>query len=70
HHWSQLTPREREVLGWVARAKTNPEIARILEMKVRTVEKHMENILAKLALENRASAMLAAIEAGLDTPVS
>jgi DNA-binding CsgD family transcriptional regulator len=64
-HWSRLTPREREVLTWVARGKTNPEIAIILGMRPRTVEKHMENILDKLQLENRAGAMLAAIEHGL-----
>lgn len=63
--WSSLTPREREVLTWVARGKSNPEVAIILGMRPRTAEKHMENILAKLALENRAAAMLAAIEHGL-----
>lgn len=61
----RLTPREREVLAWVARGKTNPEIAVILGAGQRTIEKHLENILAKLAVENRAGAMLIALERGL-----
>lgn len=62
---SRLTPREREVLAWVADGKTNPEIALILAASRRTVEKHMERILAKLALENRAQAVRVALERGL-----
>lgn len=60
-----LTPREREVLGWIARGKSNPEIALILGSRPRTVEKHVENILAKFHVENRASAMLIALERGI-----
>jgi DNA-binding CsgD family transcriptional regulator len=51
-----LRPRESEVGGWLAQGKTNPEIAIILGISPRTVEKHMERILEKLGVENRAAA--------------
>lgn len=51
-----LTPREAEVLYWLAEGKTNPEIATILDSSRRTVEKHVEHILRKLGVENRATA--------------
>lgn len=53
-----LTPREAEVAVWLARGRTNPEIATILALRQRTVEKHVENILAKLAAENRTEAAM------------
>jgi DNA-binding CsgD family transcriptional regulator len=54
----ELTPRENEVLDWIARGKSNPEIATILGLSVRTIYKHVENIFAKLGLESRAQAMV------------
>jgi DNA-binding CsgD family transcriptional regulator len=39
-----LTPRERQILAWVARGKTNPEIAQILWVAPSTVRKHLENV--------------------------
>lgn len=51
-----LTPREADVAIWLARGRTNPEIASILGMRPRTVEKHVENILCKLGVENRTAA--------------
>jgi DNA-binding CsgD family transcriptional regulator len=53
-----LTRRESEVLLWVAQGKTNGEIARILGGSRRTIDKHVEHLLAKLKLENRANAVL------------
>lgn len=53
-----FTPRESEVAVWLARGRTNPEIASILGMSRRTVEKHVENILAKLAAGNRTEAAM------------
>ncbi|MBL9210451.1 MAG: response regulator [Opitutaceae bacterium] len=50
-----LTPRQAEVAYWVAQGKTNPEIAVILGASPRTIDKHMERILARLEVENRAS---------------
>jgi DNA-binding response OmpR family regulator/DNA-binding CsgD family transcriptional regulator len=57
----QLTPRESEVLMWVARGKSNRDIAEILRLSPRTVNKHLEQIYAKLGLENRASAAALAV---------
>ncbi len=51
----KLTPREAEIACWLAAGKSNPEIACILHCKRRTVEKHVERILEKLGVENRAS---------------
>lgn len=53
-----LTAREAEVAAWLARGKSNPEIAVIVGMKERTVEKHLEHIYAKLGVENRVAATL------------
>ena len=54
---STLTRREREVLSWIAKSKSNPEIGIILGVSPRTVEKHVERILEKLGVESRAAAM-------------
>lgn len=51
-----LTVRESEVLFWLANGKTNREIAEILGMGVRTVNKHLEQIFPKLGVENRTAA--------------
>jgi DNA-binding CsgD family transcriptional regulator len=52
----QLTPREAEVLGWVGQGKTNWEIGAILGIAEKTAGKHLENIFAKLNVENRTAA--------------
>jgi DNA-binding response OmpR family regulator/DNA-binding CsgD family transcriptional regulator len=57
----QLTPRESEVLMWVARGKSNRDIAEILKLSPRTVNKHLEQVYAKLGVENRASAAALAL---------
>jgi DNA-binding CsgD family transcriptional regulator len=51
-----LTRRERQILGWVARGKTNPEIAEILWIAPTTVRRHLENIYAKLGVHTRTAA--------------
>lgn len=51
-----LTAREAEVLGWVARGKTNGEIARLLFISPHTVRKHVENIFEKLNVRTRTAA--------------
>jgi DNA-binding CsgD family transcriptional regulator len=57
-----LTPREGEVLIWVAQGKTNPEVATILGVQPSTVRTHLERIFAKLGVETRHAAGLRAIE--------
>eukprot|EP00752_Nemacystus_decipiens_P018876 g16932.t1 len=56
-----LTKRESEVLYWLAQGKTNKEIAEILEIGARTVDKHLEQMFPKLGVENRTSAAGVAI---------
>ncbi|WP_414653260.1 response regulator [Hyphomicrobium sp.] len=56
-----LTTREAEVLLWIARAKSNRDIAQILGMSPRTVNKHLEQIYVKLGVENRAAAATIAV---------
>ncbi|THU04480.1 response regulator transcription factor [Lampropedia puyangensis] len=51
-----LTPRETEVLSWVAKGKTNRDIADILGLSPRTVNKHLEHVFEKLGVETRAAA--------------
>jgi DNA-binding CsgD family transcriptional regulator len=58
-----LTPRETEVLTWVAQGKTNYEIGVILSAGTRTICKHVERILSKLYVENRTAAAVIAIAA-------
>lgn len=52
----QLTPREIDVLNWVAKGKTNRDIGEILGMSPRTVNKHLEHIYVKLGVETRSAA--------------
>jgi DNA-binding response OmpR family regulator/DNA-binding CsgD family transcriptional regulator len=52
----KLTARELEVLAWLAKGKTNRDIAEILGMSHRTVNKHLEHIYVKLGVETRTAA--------------
>jgi len=56
-----LTDRETQVLFWLSRGKTNQEIAQILEMSPRTVNKHLEPVFRKLGVENRTAAVATAL---------
>lgn len=58
-----VTAREAEVLLWIARGKPNRDIAEILGLSPRTVNKHLEQIYAKIGVENRAAAAAAAVRA-------
>ena len=53
---ASLTPRETEVLSWIAKGKTNRDVAEILGMSSRTVNKHLEHVFEKLGVETRAAA--------------
>jgi DNA-binding CsgD family transcriptional regulator len=52
-----LTPREREILLWVARGKSNREIAAVLYLAPGTIRKHLDNVYGKLGVRNRAGAV-------------
>jgi DNA-binding CsgD family transcriptional regulator len=54
----ELTARENDVALWLAQGKTDREIAQILGIAKRTVEKHVEQMLRKLGVENRTSAAI------------
>jgi two-component system response regulator NreC len=60
-----LTPREREVLTYIAEGYTNREIAEALVISVKTVDRHRENIMQKLNLHSRVELVKYAIEKGL-----
>lgn len=60
-----LTPREVEVLHWLAEGKSNAEIATILGIASGTAKQHVERILAKLGVENRTAAAALVRERGL-----
>lgn len=57
-----LTPRETEILFWIAQGKTSPEIGVIVGAAPATVKKHVENITGKLGVETRLAAALRAME--------
>ncbi len=57
-----LTPREAEVLFWLAQGKTNSEIATITGVQLTTIKKHLESIYPKLGVENRTTAAALALE--------
>ena len=49
----RITRAEERVVRWVSQGKTNKEIAALLAISPATVKRHLEKILAKLALRNR-----------------
>lgn len=53
-----LTPKEIEIIELVSRGLHNKEIASALDLKVRTVEFHVSNILSKLGVSKRFEAVL------------
>ena len=56
-----LTPREADVLAWVAEGKTNVEIASLLKIAAQTVKDHVSAIFAKIGAPNRLAATLWAL---------
>ncbi|MEU8660870.1 helix-turn-helix domain-containing protein [Actinoplanes philippinensis] len=63
-----LSPREREVLAFLGSGLSNGQIARRLNVVEGTVKAHVSSILARLGVDNRAAAAVAAHEAGIALP--
>ena len=61
----ELTPREEEVVKLVAEAHTNDEIAELLHISKKTVERHRANVLEKLGMRDRVELTRYAIRRGL-----
>ena len=64
----RLTPREREVVSYIARGYTYRESASKMGMKVKTLESHMANIFDKLGVATRAELSFMAYETGIVDP--
>ena len=60
-----LTAREREVISFISKGRSNSEVAGLLRISVRTVETHRANIMNKLDLKNTAELVRYSIEKGL-----
>ena len=69
-HTEMLTPREEEIVKLVAEAHTNDEIAEMLFISKKTVERHRANILEKLGMRDRVELTRYAIRRGLVQPGS
>ncbi len=57
-----LTPREAEVLYWIAQGKTNPEVGAILDTATNTVKTQMMSLMLKLGVETRTAAARIALD--------
>lgn len=62
---SELTPREKDVLGLLVRGESNREIAQHLYLGDKTVKQHMTKILRKLGVRSRSQAIIHAVRSGL-----
>ncbi len=61
----ELTPRELEVLHWMAKGRSNPEIAATLGRAESTMKVHVRNILQKLGTDDRTDAVMIAVLRGI-----
>lgn len=59
----KLTPRQAEVLHWIAEGKTNDEIATILGCSINTVKMHLKDIFQRLGVHTRTAAAASAYRA-------
>ncbi len=64
-----LTRRQREIMDWIAEGKTSAEVAIILDISPRTVEKHLEAVFQRLGVENRIAAVRRFLDLKAGQPV-
>jgi DNA-binding CsgD family transcriptional regulator len=57
-----VTRREAEILYWIGQGKTDPDIALLLSISPRTVQKHIEHIFTKLGVETRTAAVMRSLD--------
>jgi DNA-binding NarL/FixJ family response regulator len=62
---AELTEREARVIGLVARGLQTKQIARVLDISVKTADRHIQNAYAKIGVSTRAAATLFAMQHGL-----
>ncbi|MEM7569408.1 MAG: LuxR family transcriptional regulator [Pseudomonadota bacterium] len=60
-----LSPREREVLQWVARGKSNPDISDIMQISANTIDTYLRRIYTKLGVNDRVTAAVKGVGSGL-----
>lgn len=65
---SELAPREREILHWVVRGKSNAAIATILELSPHTIDTVLRRLFGKLNVNNRTSAAIKGVAMGMVLP--
>jgi DNA-binding NarL/FixJ family response regulator len=63
--FEELTPRELQVLGQMARGLANKEIGDVLKISTHTVKDHLKNILGKLRVADRTEAVTVAVQRGI-----
>jgi two-component system, NarL family, response regulator NreC len=63
--WETLTPREREILKLVAEGHTTKQVAELLFLSTKTVDRHRANLMKKLNLHNMPALTALAIQKGL-----
>lgn len=63
--WELLTPRERDIVGWIVQGASNREIAQALYISEKTVKNNITNILSRLNLRDRTQLAIIALQQGL-----
>jgi DNA-binding NarL/FixJ family response regulator len=68
--WETLTPREREIVGWIVQGASNREIAQALYISEKTVKNNLTQILSRLNLRDRTQLAIVALQQGMGSKQS